>query len=191
MSGASGPGAGADGLARPHAEGGTTYLTECPTPLVGTLTLASDGAALLGCWFEGDRHFGYGLSGETVRRDDLPLFSLARTWLARYFAGGRPDPRELPLGPSRTAFQARVRVALLAIPYGETTTYGAIARRIEAETGRRQSARAVGQAVGRNPLCVIVPCHRVMGADGSLTGFGGGIPRKVALLRHEGVPVGG
>ena len=86
-----------------------------------------------------------------------------------------------------TPFQLAVRKAMLDIPYGATATYGDIARRLEAETGRRQSSRAVGGAVGRNPLCIIVPCHRVVGAHGNLTGFGGGIDAKVALLEHEGV----
>lgn len=161
-------------------------FTEYETTLVGTLTLASDGVSLLGSWFDNDRHFGYGVEGTPERRDDLPVFRRTRTWLDRYFAGDAPDPRELPLGAHATPFQALVREAMLDIPYGRTTTYGDIARLIEGETGRRQSPRAVGGAVGRNPLCVIVPCHRVVGADGSLTGFGGGIERKVALLTHEG-----
>ena len=106
-----------------------------------------------------------------------------------YFADERPDPRELQLTPAATAFQARVRGAMLDIPYGETTTYGAIARRIEAETGRLCAAQAVGGAVGRNPLAVIVPCHRVLGADGAMVGYSGGegVATKVKLLIHEGV----
>lgn len=163
-----------------------TYFTECPTDLVGMLTLTSDGTSLTGCWFENDKHLGYGIGDSVGRSDDLPIFDQARSWLSRYLAGEAPDPRELPLGAYATPFQALVREAMLDIPYGETTTYGAIARHIEGETGRRQSARAVGGAVGRNPLCVIVPCHRVVGSDGSLTGFGGGIERKVRLLQHEG-----
>ncbi len=115
----------------------------------------------------------------------MPVFGRARAWLDRYFAGDAPDPRELPLAARATDFQMRVREAMLDIPYGQTTTYGAIARRLERETGRRQSARAVGGAAGRNPLCLIVPCHRVVGANGSLTGFGGGIDMKVKLLEHE------
>lgn len=146
--------------------------------LIGALTLASDGRALTGC------RFGLREAGE--RRDDLPVFDAAQAWLDVYFAGQQPNPRELPLGPSATAFQARVREALLSIPYGQTTSYGAIARRIEDETGKRCAAQAVGGAVGRNPLGVIVPCHRVVGADGSLTGFGGGLSVKIKLLEHEG-----
>ena len=163
----------------------STYFTEYRTPIIGTLTLASDGEGIAGCWFDNDRYFGYGVDGPMERRDDLAVFDQARAWLDRYFAGEAPNPRELPLTARATAFQARVREAMLDIPYGQTTTYGEIAKRIEAETGRRQSARAVGGAVGHNPLCLIVPCHRVVGSNGSLTGFGGGIDMKIALLEHE------
>ena len=161
------------------------YFTEYQTSLIGTLTLASDGEAITGCWFENDRYFGYGVDGLLERNDDLAVFEQARNWLDRYFAGDAPNPRELPLAARATEFQLRVREAMLDIPYGATTTYGEIAKRLERETGRRQSARAVGGAVGHNPLCLIVPCHRVVGANGSLTGFGGGIPMKVKLLEHE------
>lgn len=161
------------------------FFTEYPTPIIGTLTLASDGEGLAGCWFDNDRYFGYGVDKDMVRKDDLAVFDQARYWLDRYFAGEAPNPRDLPLTARATEFQMRVREAMLDIPYGETTTYGAIAKRIEAETGKRQSARAVGGAVGHNPLCLIVPCHRVVGANGNLTGFGGGIDMKVTLLEHE------
>ena len=165
-----------------------TYCTEYETGLIGALTLASDGVAITGCWFNNDRYFGIGVdesAGDIERKDDLPVFDQARDWLDRYFAGEAPDPRELPLGARATEFQMRVREAMLDIPYGKTTTYGAIAERIAKETGRRQSARAVGGAVGHNPLCLILPCHRVVGANGSLTGFGGGLDMKVKLLEHE------
>ena len=162
-----------------------SFYTEYRTPIIGTLTLASDGKGLCGCWFDNDRYFGCGVVDAVERRDDLPVFDLARDWLDRYFAGEAPNPRELPLAARATPFQMRVREAMLDIPYGQTTTYGAIANRIADETGRRQSARAVGGAVGHNPLCLIVPCHRVMGANGSLTGFGGGLDTKVKLLEHE------
>ena len=168
------------------------YFTVCETPIVGTLTLASDGDALVGCWFDNDRHFGYGTAGAAAGSAqesafDLPVFVQTRAWLDRYFAGERPDPRELTFARNLTPFQLAVREAMLDIPYGQTRTYGDIAKELEAATGRRQSPRAVGGAVGKNPLCVIVPCHRVMGAGGNLTGFGGGLDTKIALLEHEGV----
>lgn len=163
------------------------YRTEYESELIGPITLASDGNAIVGCWFGNDRYFGYGVSAPMEPKDDLPVFEQARRWLDRYFAGKAPDPRELPLSAHATPFQLQVREAMLDIPYGETTTYGAIAMRIAEKTGKRSSARAVGGAVGRNPLCVIAPCHRVVGSDGSLTGFGGGLDMKVKLLEHEGV----
>ena len=162
-----------------------TFFMGYETPIIGALTLASDGEAIVGCWFGNDHYFGCGVEGPAERHDDLAVFGQARGWLDRYFADAAPDPRELPLAARATAFQMRVREAMLDIPYGQTTTYGAIAKRIEAETGQRQSARAVGGAVGHNPLCLIVPCHRVVGANGNLTGFGGGIDTKVRLLEHE------
>ncbi len=177
----------ANARAKRRSETMTVYRTEYESELIGPLTIASDGASIVGCWFGNDRYFGYGVDGVMERNDDLPLLVQAREWFDRYFAGEAPDPRELPLGARATPFQARVREAMLDIPYGTTGTYGAIATRLEKETGRRQSARAVGGAVGHNPLCVIVPCHRVVGASGSLTGFGGGIEMKVKLLEHEGV----
>ena len=173
-----------------HAQKGfdmAVYCTEYQSDLIGPLTIASDGEAIVGCWFENDRYFGYGVKGSMAQRDNLPVFAQVRDWLNRYFAGGKPNPRELPLSAQATPFQLLVRESMLDIPYGQTTTYGAIAKRIEVQTGKRQSARAVGGAVGRNPLCVIAPCHRVVGSNGSLTGFGGGIDMKVKLLEHEGV----
>ena len=162
------------------------YLTEYRMPTIGTLTLTSDGTSVTGCWFNNSRYFGYGVNESVERNDSLTVFDQAQKWLDRYFAGETPNPRELTLTARATEFQLRVREAMLDIPYGQTTTYGAIAKRLEAETGRRQSARAVGGAVGHNPLCLIVPCHRVIGSNGSLTGFGGGIDTKVRLLEHEG-----
>lgn len=156
---------------------------------IGPLTLASAQGRLVGCWFENDRHFGYGVSEMMTRADDDPVLCEACAWLDRYFAGKRPDPAKLPLGARGTEFQRRVWAELRRIPYGATTTYGAIAAELARSSGHPESSRAVGGAVGRNPLCVIVPCHRVVGASGSLTGFGGGIPRKVKLLEHEGVDV--
>ena len=167
------------------------YCVEYETGLIGKLTLASDGEGIVGCWFENDRFFGDTVVGPFAPRDDLPVFCRAGEWLDRYFAGGRPGIDELPLRPNGTEFRHRVWAKLKEIPYGTTVTYGDIARRLERETGRRVSAQAVGGAVGRNPLCVIVPCHRVMGAGGNLTGFGGGIDTKIKLLELEGIDTTG
>lgn len=159
------------------------YATE---PL-GTLTVASDDEGLVGLWLDGQKYFGARMADELGRADASPILDEARRWLDRYFAGERPDPSELPLAPRGTDFQKRVWRELAAIPYGELTTYGAIAKRLEAETGKRASARAVGVAVGHNPISIILPCHRVVGSTGSLTGYAGGIERKLWLLNHEGV----
>ena len=168
-----------------------TFATTYETGLIGALTLASDGDALVGCWFENGRFSGEAVPGPFVRDDDLAVFTQAKDWLARYFAGGRPGIEELPLNPRGTAFRQLVWGKLRQIPYGSTVTYGDIARQLERETGKRASSQAVGGAVGHNPICVIVPCHRVMGAGGNLTGFGGGLDTKVKLLELEGVDMTG
>lgn len=167
--------------------------TEYDSALIGTLTLTADGDgfALTGCWFENDRFYNGPRTADMVRADDLPVLVRARAWLDRYFADERPDPFELPLAPHGSAFRQRVWAALLRIPYGQTMTYGDIARLLAAETGGRMSAQAVGGAVGHNPIGVIIPCHRVMGAKGNLTGFGGGIGVKMKLLEHERVDMRG
>ena len=146
------------------------YITHYPSP-VGPLTIRSDGAAVTGLWMD--------LPGEI--RDDLPVLIAARNWLDRYFRGECPDPGELPLSPAGTAFQKQVWNALLNVPYGETVSYGSIAR----EIGKPRACQAVGQAVGRNRIAIIIPCHRIIGADGSLTGFAGGLEMKRRLLNHE------
>ena len=153
------------------------YLLRAPTPL-GEVSLASDGEALTGLWFAGQRYDGGSLPGD-FSRPDLPVFASALRWLGIYFDGREPDFTP-PLAPAGTSFQLTVWKALLKIPYGETVSYGELAARC----GIR-SARAVGGAVGRNPVSLIVPCHRVVGADGSLTGYAGGIERKKALLDLE------
>lgn len=172
------------------AGAGTTYVTTFETGMIGTLTLASDGERISHCWFEHDRNWDADAAKTYVRKDDLPVFDIARRWLRRYFAGERPDPSELPLGLSGTPFRMVVWGQLLRVPYGQTVTYGELAERVESQTGRRTSARAVGGAVGHNPICVIVPCHRVVGSGGSLTGFAGGIEVKARLLAAEGVKMG-
>ena len=148
------------------------YITRYDSP-IGPLILRSDGASLTG--------LSPALTG-TVR-DDLPIFLEVRRWLDAYFQGEHPDPCVLPLDPPGTAFQKTVWTKLLAVPYGESQTYGDIARSV----GRPRGAQAVGQAVGRNPIGIIIPCHRILGADGQLTGFAWGIDKKKWLLRHEGV----
>ncbi|MDR1796391.1 MAG: methylated-DNA--[protein]-cysteine S-methyltransferase [Clostridiales Family XIII bacterium] len=165
------------------------FSTTVPSPL-GALTLActADGGALTGLWLEGQKYHGDALFAAMPRKDDLPVFDAAKDWLSRYFAGEKPPVSGLPLRPEGTAFQQAVWRILLEIPYGGVSTYGDIARKIDLQrAGAPTSARAVGGAVGRNPISIIIPCHRVIGADGSLTGYAGGIEKKSWLLAHEGV----
>ena len=150
------------------------YKTVYPSPL-GGITLFSDGEALTGLYFDGQRTCP---AADASQRDDLPVFVLTKAWLDLYFAGARPLFLP-PLQPDGTVFQLRVWDALTSIPYGETLTYGALASALGS------SPRAVGQAVGKNPISLLIPCHRVVGADGSLTGYAGGADRKAYLLRLE------
>jgi methylated-DNA-[protein]-cysteine S-methyltransferase len=144
---------------------------------IGELTLASDGEALTGLYMTEQRHRP--ALPDAGARDDAVL-AAARRQLAEYFAGERRE-FELPLRPAGTEFQRSVWAALREIPYGETAGYGELARRL----GRPSAARAVGLANGRNPLAIVVPCHRVIGAAGALTGYGGGLERKRYLLELE------
>lgn len=166
---------------------GKHYLSEYESP-VGVLTLASDGRAVCGLWLDEQRYHGATLPGEVVRDDDAAGFAELRKWLDAYFSG-TPQPIEsVPLRPIGSEFQRAVWTKLVAIPYGELSTYGSIAAEIKRERGKA-SARAVGGAVGRNPISIIIPCHRVVGSNGSLTGYAGGLARKIWLLEHEGISI--
>ena len=164
------------------------YIESYRSPL-GTITLASDGEALTGLWFNGQKYFGSTLPQQTGM-GDCPVFAQAKRWLDSYFAGAKPDFAP-PLRWDATPFRKAVWGILLTIPYGCTMTYGQIAAQLADRMGKPQSAQAVGGAVGHNPISLIVPCHRVVGADGSLTGYAGGIDRKVELLTLEGVDMSG
>ena len=161
------------------------YSTTYESP-VGTLTLASNGEALCGLWLDGQKYHGGTIPESMTHDDDAPAFAEARTWLDAYYAGERPAIADVPLAPIGSEFQQIVWHILTEIPYGELTTYGRIAEQVRATRGRA-SALAVGGAVGHNPISIIIPCHRVVGADGSLTGYAGGLTRKIWLLEHEGV----
>lgn len=160
------------------------WTREIDTTL-GQVLLRSDGEALTGLWFMGQAHFGQGLS-PTAMAGERPVFRETEAWLARYFGGAVPEGRPA-LAPEGTDFQRAVWDVLLTIPYGRTRTYGEIAAALTHRLGRNVSARAVGGAVGRNPISLIIPCHRVLGAGGKLTGYAGGLARKTALLQLEGV----
>ena len=151
---------------------------------LGRLLLAADEIGLTGLWFERQRYFAQGLA--PVHTDEeTPILAQTRRWLDLYFSGSVPDFTP-PLHPVGSDFRQEVWALLRRIPCGQTTTYGALARQLAAERGlSRMSAQAVGGAVGHNVISIIIPCHRVVGANGSLTGYAGGIDKKAALLRLE------
>ena len=153
------------------------------TPL-GEVRLRSDGKALIGLWFVGQVNDAKDHSDIKIK-DDLSIFVQVENWLEHYFSG-EETPITIPLQPKGTIFQERVWKILQEIPYGETMTYGDIAQRIAKEKGvATYSAQAVGQAVGKNPISILIPCHRVLGKNGALTGYAGGVHRKEQLLHLE------
>ncbi len=159
------------------------YISYYDSPL-GKIVLAADEIGLTGLWFEGQKHFGLYLAKEHEEKE-LPVFEDTGRWLDIYFSGREPDFK-LPLHFIGTPFQNEVWEILYSIPYGTTMTYGEIAKMLANRRGIKQmSAQAVGGAVGRNEISIIVPCHRVVGADGALTGYAGGIDKKIALLSLE------
>ena len=160
-----------------------TFIQHYDSPLGGIL-LAADEIGLTGLWFDGQKYFARGLSSEQEERE-LPVLFEAKRWLDIYFTGKEPDFLP-PLHSIGSAFRRSVWEILLQIPYGRTTTYGEIARLLSEKRGlTRMSAQAVGGAVGHNEISIIIPCHRVVGADGSLTGYAGGIGKKEKLLELE------
>ena len=162
-----------------------TYIQHYDAPL-GRILLAADEVGLTGLWFDGAKYFADGLPAEHTERE-TPVLSEARRWLDLYFAGREPGFLP-PLHPAGSTFQQAVWALLLQIPYGQTTTYGELAAQLAAHNGlKRMSAQAVGGAVGHNPISIIVPCHRVVGTDGRLTGYAGGLAKKLALLKLEGI----
>ena len=155
---------------------------------LGTILLASDGIGLSGLWFEGQKNYASTLHPEFRNCDDDHT-KAAADWLDAYFSGAVPGfPPAMHL--TGTEFRIRVWNALMSVPYGETMTYGAISLRLAEKDGKGScgsAARAVGSAVGHNPISIIIPCHRIVGADGKLCGYAGGVERKKELLRLEGI----
>lgn len=162
------------------------YLANYDSP-VGPLTIGSDGRYLIGVWFEGQKYDRDVISGEETEFRNDSVINKTIKWLDTYFEG--KDPGDVP--PVRiigTEFKRMVCDIMLRIPFGKTMTYGEIAGIIAGKKGiKKMSAQAVGGAVGHNPVSIIVPCHRVVGTGGNLTGYGGGIDKKVWLLENEGI----
>lgn len=161
------------------------YISHYQSPL-GDILLAADDVGLTGVWFEGQKYFAYNLDKEQEEKE-TPALETAKRWLDVYFTGKKPD-FAVPLHFVGTDFQKEVWELLCAIPYGQVTTYGEIAGQLAAKRGLpNMSAQAVGNAVGHNKISIIVPCHRVVGAKVSLTGYAGGVEKKRVLLTLEGV----
>lgn len=159
------------------------YISHYESPL-GRILLAADEVGLTGLWFEGQKYYALSLD-EEHEESEQPVFAAAKDWLDLYFSGKEPDI-QMPLHFTGTDFQKEVWEILCGIPYGETVTYGEIAEQMAKRRGlSHMSAQAVGGAVGHNQISVIVPCHRVLGAQGGLTGYAGGIDKKAALLELE------
>lgn len=161
------------------------YKSTYPSP-VGMITLACDENSLVGLWIGGQKYHGETIFDMTDN-NDLPILDTTKRWLDRYFSGKKPEISELQLSPVGSEFRQRVWDILCEIPYGEVITYGDIAKKMAAKMNKgSMSSQAVGGAVGHNPISIIIPCHRVVGSDGSLTGYAGGIDTKVKLLELEG-----
>ena len=152
----------------------------------GRYVMAAEDGALTGVWLEGQKYFPSGLPEPSD--GEAEIFAHTRRWLDAYFAGRQPDVSALPMAPKGSAFARRVWQLLLEIPYGQTVTYGQLAEQLAKKRGlAHMSAQAVGGAVGHNPLSIIIPCHRVLGAKNQLTGYAGGLDVKTFLLKLEGV----
>lgn len=157
---------------------------------VGEITLAcNEQEKLVGAWLKGQKCFGGTIGSEFTANDNLEIFRRTKDWLNRFFRGDKPEISEIPLAPIGNTFRQRIWQILCKIPYGEVWTYGKIAQIIAQERGKTMSAQAVGGAVGHNPISIIIPCHRVVGTNGNLTGYTGGIQTKIALLSLEGVNI--
>ena len=167
----------------------TVSICTYDSPLGGIL-LAADDLGLTGLWFDGEKYFGSNLPAEPVRQE-TDILTETKRWLDVYFSGREPDFLP-PLHPIGSPFRRAVWDLLLQIPYGQTTTYGELARQLAAQLGRAtMSAQAVGGAVGHNEISILIPCHRVVGTNGSLTGYAGGVDKKERLLSLEGVDMSG
>ncbi|WP_050637382.1 methylated-DNA--[protein]-cysteine S-methyltransferase [Candidatus Stoquefichus sp. SB1] len=165
------------------------YKTDYDSP-IGKMILASDGQALIGLWLYNQKYFLGQLHEELVEKDDLNVFHLTKQWLDQYFNQQKPSITNLPLAPRGSKFQKDVWQILCEIPYGEVVTYGSIASQMAQKMKREtMSAQAVGGAVSHNPISIIIPCHRVVGSNGNLTGYAGGIDKKIKLLELEGLHI--
>ena len=155
---------------------------------IGKLLMASDGENIIGLYIEGQKYYLDKIEQECIEKDNLEIFDKTRNWLNQYFKQEKPDISELSLKPEGNIFRQCVWGCLCEIPYGETITYGELAKKVAKKLNKpSMSAQAVGNAVGHNPISIIIPCHRVVGKNGNLTGYAGGIDKKIKLLEIENV----
>lgn len=164
-----------------------TYYSMKYDSLVGKIILVCDDDNLVGLWMEGQKYFG-GTLCNFIESPDHDILIAGKNWLDDYFSGKKPKISDLPLAPMGSEFRQEVWKILIEIPYGDVTTYGSIAKKLS-NGGKNMSSQAVGGAVGHNPISIIIPCHRVVGSNGSLTGYAGGLETKMKLLEHEGVDI--
>lgn len=156
--------------------------------MLGNIVIVSDKENLIGLWIEGQKYFLANIKENIVEKDDIPILQETKQWLDDYFTGQKPNISDLKLSPRGTEFRKIVWQILCEIPYGQLTTYGDIAKKVAKIMNKESmSAQAIGGAVGHNPISIIIPCHRVVGSQGSLTGYAGGIDKKMKLLELEGV----
>lgn len=161
------------------------YTSTYSSPL-GNILLASKNNELIGLWFEGQKYYLNSIKEKTKEKNDEEILIKAKNWLDRYFKGEKPNPNELKCSPIGSNFQKQVWKILCEIPYGKTTTYKEIAVKLAKERNlKSMSAQAVGGAVGHNPISLIIPCHRVVGTNGKLIGYAGGLDKKLYLLNLE------
>ena len=160
------------------------YKTYYTSP-IGRILILTDSNALLGLWLEGQKYFGAGYDLEQAEEEETEVSRRVFAWLDAYFKGENPAINEIPLAPQVTEFRSKVLTVLQKIPYGQTSTYSDILRELQAEYGKIGSARAVGGAIGHNPISLLIPCHRIVGSDGKLTGYAGGLDKKSFLLELE------
>ena len=160
------------------------YISKYKSKL-GNITLASDGINLTGLWFNGQKYFLASVEKE-IEEKNLEIFDKAKLWLDKYFSGEKVSPNELRLKPEGTDFRRKIWKILCEIPYGKTTTYGQIAKILAQRDNKKSySAQAIGGAVGHNPISIIIPCHRVIGVNGNLTGYAERLKKKKKLLEIE------
>ena len=161
------------------------YTSTYTTP-IGDVLLASKNNELIGLWFEGQKYYLNSINEEMQEKDDEEILKKTKNWLDRYFKGEKPSIKEIKINPNGSDFRKEVWKILCKIPYGKTITYKEIAEKLAKERGlKSMSAQAVGGAVGHNPISIIIPCHRVVGSDGKLTGYAGGLDKKEYLLKLE------